>query len=211
MDKIFLKAIILVLVFLLAACAPSASQIQTAIAQTQAAWTPTPTYAPTPTNTPIPTPTLMPLSELNLEDILIEPGDLPVGFSGAQILDSIYGRYEPQWKLKPVKVTTQTFEVKGEDGGFVTVFLFDNDQDIENAFTVISNEVSYPTKVTDIGSKGVFGTFVSAFSSIPSQTGVAFIECNAVVYIIFQNMSDTDAARAYAQRLDKRPIERVCR
>jgi hypothetical protein len=50
---------------LLGACAPSAQAIQTAIAETQAAWTPTPTstFTPTFTQTPIPTqiPTPMPV------------------------------------------------------------------------------------------------------------------------------------------------------
>ena len=36
-------------------CAPSQNSVQTAIAQTQSAWTPTPTLTPTATLTPIPT------------------------------------------------------------------------------------------------------------------------------------------------------------
>ncbi len=39
---------------LLVACAPSAQIIQTAIAQTQAVWTPVPTQTPYPTQTPLP-------------------------------------------------------------------------------------------------------------------------------------------------------------
>jgi hypothetical protein len=72
MTKTYIRSLILVSMLLLAACAPSASQVQTAVAQTQAAWTPTithtiqptetltVTYTPQPTETPLPslTPTL---------------------------------------------------------------------------------------------------------------------------------------------------------
>jgi hypothetical protein len=49
------RFIFIALIFLLSACAPSQSIVQTAIANTQAAWTPTPTPAPTKTLTPVPT------------------------------------------------------------------------------------------------------------------------------------------------------------
>lgn len=52
-----MKKILLVFVALLAlsACAPSPEAIQTAVAQTQSAWTPIPTQTPYPTYTPAPT------------------------------------------------------------------------------------------------------------------------------------------------------------
>jgi hypothetical protein len=55
------KKIVLTLVsILLAACAPSSQALQTAIAQTQAVWTPIPTQTPYPTPTPYPTQTFYP-------------------------------------------------------------------------------------------------------------------------------------------------------
>ena len=57
------------LVFL-AACAPSQTSIQTAVAQTLAV---------------IPTPTPIPFSALQLDSQLIQPGDLPAGCVGGQI------------------------------------------------------------------------------------------------------------------------------
>lgn len=55
-------AVIALLILILNACAPSVEAVQTAIAQTQASWTPVPTQTPYPTYTPIPsmTPTATP-------------------------------------------------------------------------------------------------------------------------------------------------------
>lgn len=55
------KLILLVVALMLTACAPSVPAIQTAIVQTQAAWTPIPTQTPYPTYTPFPTATSVPL------------------------------------------------------------------------------------------------------------------------------------------------------
>ena len=57
MKRLRITAIFLIF---LTACAPSAEKIQTAIAQTQAVWTPIPTQTPYPTYTPIPSPTRIP-------------------------------------------------------------------------------------------------------------------------------------------------------
>lgn len=54
------KIIILFMVVLLAGCAPSEQEIQAAIAQTQSAYTPTPSFTPTITATSTPTPTITP-------------------------------------------------------------------------------------------------------------------------------------------------------
>lgn len=61
MSKIEIVSLILI-TFLLAACtaAPSPAAIGTAIAETQAAWTPVPTNTFYPTYTPYPTPTTIP-------------------------------------------------------------------------------------------------------------------------------------------------------
>ena len=55
MNKISAMAILFLSIVLLTACAPSVSEIQEAIAQTQSAWTPIPTHTAFPTYTPPPT------------------------------------------------------------------------------------------------------------------------------------------------------------
>ena len=73
-------AILILAVFLLAACAPSSQAIQTAIAQTEAAWTPTPTstYSATFTPQPTSTPTLQPIpptkTEVPKQTYILETG-----------------------------------------------------------------------------------------------------------------------------------------
>jgi hypothetical protein len=63
MVKVRLPALVLV-VFILAACAPSSQAIQTAIAQTQAVWTKVPTQTAYPTITPRPTITPWPTATI---------------------------------------------------------------------------------------------------------------------------------------------------
>ncbi len=60
MNNITKTITLCLLVFALAACAPSSSSIQTAIAQTQSAWTPIPTQTAYPTYTPNATYTTVP-------------------------------------------------------------------------------------------------------------------------------------------------------
>jgi hypothetical protein len=47
--------------------------------------TPTPTNTPIPSKTPTPTPTLIPIGDLDLSNLLVQTGDLPAGYTGAQI------------------------------------------------------------------------------------------------------------------------------
>jgi hypothetical protein len=74
-------ALLLIVVLFVSGCQPSEIDIQTAIAQTQAA-NPTSTFTPippteTPTITPSPTPDLLVL-QLNLKDFLLQKSDLPL-------------------------------------------------------------------------------------------------------------------------------------
>jgi hypothetical protein len=64
-------------------------------------YVPTNTPRPLPTSTPLPSPTAtiaptttpVPLSEIQLESIIIQEGDLPAGFSEAQIRDEAPERF----------------------------------------------------------------------------------------------------------------------
>ena len=104
--EMFQKGFLLVTsVLLLAACAPSPQAIQTAIALTQAAWTPTPTLTTTPTYTPTPTsppiltltinemecsldgPMTIPYGEFRIKLILLEQKPTDSGYALARLLD----------------------------------------------------------------------------------------------------------------------------
>lgn len=55
-----ITSILLLTLLVLSACTPSVESVQTAIAETQASWTPVPTQTPYPTYTPFPTETFTP-------------------------------------------------------------------------------------------------------------------------------------------------------
>jgi len=117
MKRIFMIGIL----FFMVACQPSAEAIQKAIKETQSA---APTATPIPTNTPIPTSTPILLSDIDLSAIAIVAGDLPAGYSPAQI------RSDPPKMFSGVKnyenIINQQFENKGDTAaaGGVTIFLF---------------------------------------------------------------------------------------
>ena len=102
------KAMFLLIIFL-SACAPSASSIATAIAQTQAAFTPTPVP---PTNTPIlPTSTITPIPPTAESTIVIR---LSAGTSGyPMMLEVLKGEYK---EVGGVTLTTGSYVPESEDG-----------------------------------------------------------------------------------------------
>jgi hypothetical protein len=79
--RMFKKYIVVIAtVMLMAACTPSPQAIQTAIAMTQAAWTPTPTLTTSPTYTPTPTsPAILTLTINEMECSLDGPMTIPFG------------------------------------------------------------------------------------------------------------------------------------
>jgi len=70
------------------------------------------------------TPTPIPLSELNLEDILIKPGDLPAGFSGGQIKDVLPGVFDKLNVPKADQFIFQQLVRNGDLTGGVVLLLF---------------------------------------------------------------------------------------
>jgi len=71
MSKSKITTIICITILLLTACSPSDSQIQDAIEQTQAVWTPIPTYTAVPTYTAFPTYTPPPTVAIEVTRIVL--------------------------------------------------------------------------------------------------------------------------------------------
>ena len=114
-------------VLLLSACSnePSENIIQTAIAQTQAAKpteTTVPSATPEPTSTTMPTETVVPLSDIDLVPLLIQEGDLPAGFSGAQI--RYLDKTQDSGEDLIVNYAVRDLELNGKAGGTVMVIVF---------------------------------------------------------------------------------------
>jgi len=172
---------------------------------------------PTPTDTPTATP--IPLSELDLEPLLIQPGDLPAGFSGAQIKDVAPSMFDD---LPAAENTIdQRFERGGDTAGGVTVFLYGSTSKIEEAYALLmSIEADYVALLTDdMNVQTVTGVGEQAIVSVVSlsmggftleSSDLDFVRCSAVVHIRMVGVADIDTIRAYAKRLDKRLEPVVC-
>lgn len=207
------SCLVLVLVFL-SACtnAPSQGAIETAIGQTQEA-KPTPT--PIPTETPIPTPTLIPLSELNLEDTLIKPGDLPSGFSGGQISDLPPEKYKKLSIPQADQFISQQIEHNGNLVGSIFVSLFTSLDDAEKAYeeTVINTLGKDREQVLNVGDKASSLFFSGSVAGVKYQgAGLISIRCHAIVDLVSNDkLLDKTSLSIYARRLIKRIDPLVCR
>lgn len=202
------KMILLTLVLFLSACAPSEEAIQTVMAQTQAAFTPTPKTIPS--STPEPTPTLIPFSELNLEDILLLPGDLPDEFTMQQI-SSEYPYLHFPANITPDQVLQMKLRAGDYASDGVVIILFKSIDDVTEIYPKAKTlwKVYNSDEVTDVGEN------VSANTDIimgVRSSQILFTRCNALVYIdLFSPSASLDVANIYAARLDERLSELVCR
>jgi hypothetical protein len=206
-----------ILAMLLAGCASSAASIGTAIAETQReapTLTPsplaTPTLAPsaTATATPTATPTLVPLADINLESILIRDGDLPAGYSGAQISHSAPGMFR---NLAPAaQVVVQLFGKNGSNAGGVTIFLYDLPRQVQTAYGLIVDGFGQGSVSFDgLGETAqVIELDLTGFYKL---TDLAFTRCHAVVEVRMTNGADSVSVGNYAKRLDGRLKPLVCR
>ena len=221
------------LVGLLCACSPTTVQIQKAIEQTQSAIptstttkspTSTSTISPTHTSIAIPThtstaiptststltPTDVQLAEISLDEILIQFGDLPAGYSGGQIRYVAPAMFN---EMPPAEYTIyQQFAKSSDVSGGVTVFLYKSPQEIEEAFVNTVDGMGDSAKIVEgIGEKGVITyTSMTVLGSKTEFGDIVFTRCNAVVHVRMTDIPDEIALSSYATRLDNRLIEILC-
>jgi hypothetical protein len=210
---------LVLIVVTLASCssAPSKNTVQTAIAQTQTAQ---PTSTSIPTTTVLPTSTTIPLSSIDLESILLLPGDLPTDIIGGQI------RSKPPTGLtslpKADQVIQQGFRAGELASDGVTIFLYNSVSDLDAAYTQVAKieEIGTAQAHYDIGER--ISIALKVFNPLPLIGGdglpggtsvkLVFSHCHALVYIdLFSESASEDVATTYAQRLDERLSELVCR
>ena len=194
-----------IILIVLVGCSQSPAAIQSAIAKTQTAM---------PSNTPTPTP--IPLSEINLENSLLLKGDLPEGYVVEPFEKDISGTI-----FKNIKgidnVLLQRFSKEGEGGGTVAVLLFENIDNLNQAYDdIIKNELE-STKYTgkseldDVGEKGYVYYQQIYPDTDYSINFVTFVRCHAFVYMVkTMGGKETTVLRAYAKKLDERLTELVC-
>lgn len=202
---------------LLVSCssAPSGEAVQIAIAQTQISQ-PTNTLVPEPTTTPLPEPTNtpVPLGEIDLESILLLPGDLPSNYK----LSIFYKDREAQsTALNPnnfpvpdadtsmdIDNTKVTDYLGNYEKSYVSIMLYNDLAQRDAAYEILVDPSNFfDTSVisqADVGEKAV--TVIRPML----DNSVIFTRCNALVY-----MRTTDDTVNYAQRLDERLTPLVCR
>lgn len=166
--------------------------------------TPRPTEIPTNTPEPTATPTPIPIADLDLSPLIIQAGDLPAGFTAAQLRDAAPDMYRDL----PVAENTIYQQLAYNDAlaRGVAIFLYPNSEDRETAYTLIADGMIDPSSIA-------FGEKAAAFSANiggVKMTEVVFIRCIAVVHISFSNLQDLDAVTAYAKRLDERLAPLIC-
>ena len=164
-------------------------------------------------------PTPIPLSEIDLESIIIVPGDLPAGFSGAQVRDTPPEMFDDIRNSE--NMIYQQFEKGGEAAGGVTIFLFNliSERDIAyqriiDGFGKSGENSEVKTTVEDapnIGEKAMYMTIeASVLGIVINNEDLAFARCHAVIHIRMGKTANVDYLTAYANRLDKRLTQLVC-
>lgn len=200
----------LLMAALIVACSPSESSLQTAIAETQS-------VQPAPTTVLA----LELLSEIRLEDVLLNDGDLPTVFVGQQIAS------QPPADIGEVPPPDQSINRKLRAGDFasdgVTILLYESIVDLQEAYHSVVGVVSGGSAtlpLAGVGEEAVqseesFGGLpLVGGQSIPSATSakVVFTRCHALVYIdLFSSEANSAVAAEYAKRIDGRLEPLVCR
>lgn len=173
----------------------------------------TPTSTISPTNTIAPTMTPVPFSDIDLEPILVRDGDLPAGYKGAQIRSQAPEMFDDL--PEPQNEVFQQFEHDGDAAGGVSIFLFDNEEDLEKSFDMIydgmTDEASLHSRV---GEKSAILEYSQNFPELYFKIEVTeflFIRCGALVHVRLTDVANIDYAEAFAERLDKRLEDLICR
>lgn len=201
-----LSCIMFALTLALVACssAPSASMVETAIIETQAAWTISSALPPTSTLPPSPIATLVPLSEIDLRLALISGNELPEGLSATKTKDTLPNLDVPD----PTKLIWQQIERGMDVAGGLRIYLYESKIDVENAYQAEKNsmaDLGSVYSIPDIGEKAAVMTYRLDEREI---TDIVFIRCYTTVTIRLDNK---DAIHEYAKALDAKLITLVCR
>jgi hypothetical protein len=149
------------------------------------------------------------LTQVDLEPLLIQAGDLQAGVSGAQVRDIAPKMFDGM----PTAANTayQQFAQGSRQIGGVAVFLYEQDVSVGYAFVAKGMIESEP----------VAGVGEEAIATLPSATAaefgldyvdILFRRCGAVAHIRMSGDPPFERADAiaYARRLDKRLQEVVC-
>lgn len=201
----------LLVISLIVGCSPSPDSIEREATEIQGAVT-TATATPTQPVPVIPTQTQIQLSDIDLEEILIVPNDLPAGYSGGQAHEITIEQFT--WvSYKGINNLYQEIARDNAQVGGVTVFIYENTNDALKTYQELLDAIgdSYE-ELKDIGDKGVYSTIDMKISGISvKNVSLVFTRCNASVNLGISGTTDIMGVSAYAKRLDERLSPLVCK
>ena len=159
----------------------------------------TPTPLP-PTATPVP-----------LDEILILPGDLPPGYTGAQIRTEAPGTFPALPSTETVLY--QQIQSNGRQIGSVTLFVYQGETDLKKAYSILKGGLGESKSLSGLGDEATFWNNTT-FNITVSE--LVFRHCRALVYVrmtagvVDESSVDESSVVGYAKRLDKRLQQIVC-
>ena len=155
--------------------------------------------------------TPVPLSDIDLEGILLLDGDLPTSFVGQQIMSDVTSYFTEL--PEPSQFVQQEFRANGIESRGVVVILYEDREFIEDAF----NKLQEKTKrehddAVEIPIEGIGERAIATESNYGFSLYLVFVRCRAVVYIQLHSGDKVgiEVLKNYAKRLDKRINQLVC-
>ena len=159
------------------------------------------------------------LQEVELEPLLIQPGDLPAGLSGAQVKDEAPEMFSGV--PEPVRAVNQLFQRDGENAGGVAVLLYESKDDLNKAYEItLDGMVEDLEQQVDLGEKSaVSSETIDIFGAYLGFAEAAFQRCNALVHVRLTKQNAVEVLAeipqseivSYGKRLDSRLQEAICR
>jgi hypothetical protein len=159
--------------------------------------------------TPLP-PTPIPLADLDIASILVQPGDLPAGYSGTQVRSDPSAMFEGIHQ--PVNQIYQQFECNNGSAGGIAFFVYDKQLNADNAYNLILGGMGETTEsVPNIGVRArILSMDLSAIGGAENLE-LLFFRRNTVIHIRMSDTTNKDYITSYAQKLDERFTPLVCR
>jgi hypothetical protein len=187
----------------LAACAPSQDAIHTAIVQTKAIEETSIAYTQAAQK--------IPLDEINLEELLILPGDLPTDYVGQQIKSELPKTLKDIGIYEGINTASQSFRNSHWPSEGVTITIYASAEEPRYFFDEILTK-RLP-KVEGLGDASLINEGGAWCDRCSIQ--IIFFRCNALVYIdILDQVASRDSIygtiTTYAKRLDERLQPLVC-
>ncbi len=178
------------------ACSPSLDSTQGAVVQTE------PQTA---------SPTVLPLSDLDLEQLLVEEGALPAGFYSGQV-QSTPPDTDPELQTA-VNAIYREISLTGRDPGTVSIWLFEDIEESRAAFEAMVAKLEGGETSTGVGEAAVTWSLITPLDTGESMelSQVIYLRCHALVRISISNAKVLPSAVGYAQSLDTRLTPLVCR